>query len=185
MENNKTLEYLKPDTRMTLGEGIRELRAAEGAENDATQNMDPELLADLDMHDAIHVLFACSTDLAGEIRAHIWTALGTTVKMKDMHRVTKHQDHRQVLADIGHATLIGTWLKNSPRLLATMFRSLRMSRRWPAADYASYLGVPLVELRQAFGIILPPPAAQHGSSSRGGAGLRHVGSGRVERAGAA
>lgn len=96
----KYLEYLKPTSNQTLREGIAELRRAEGAENDAAECMAPELLTDIDTHDAIHVLFGCPTNLAGEIVAHVWTAFGTTVSMQDMHRVNQHRDHK------GNADLI-------------------------------------------------------------------------------
>lgn len=168
------LRYLDPTTTMTLGDGIRELRAAEGADGDAVENVAPDLVPDIDLHDAIHVLFACPTNLAGEISAHIWAVFGTTMRMREMHRVNMHQDHRQVLADIGHARLLKTWFKNIPHLIATFYRSLRMTRKWPASNFSDYLDVPLDELRNEFNIRLPN--RRHSSNSRGSAGaaLRHI-----------
>ncbi|NJN24337.1 MAG: hypothetical protein HC810_08090 [Acaryochloridaceae cyanobacterium RL_2_7] len=168
------LEYLDPTTTMTLGDGIRELRAAEGADGDAAENIAPELVPDIDIHDAIHVLFACPTNLAGEISAHIWTLFGTTMQIREMHRVNMHQDHRQVLADIGHARLVKTWFKNIPHLIATFFRSIRMARRWPASDYADFLDTPLDQLRTEFNIRLPKLERKSGSQGSAGAALRHI-----------
>ncbi|MDA0659852.1 MAG: hypothetical protein O3C60_13550 [Planctomycetota bacterium] len=159
---------------MTLGDGIRELRTAEGADSDAGENVAPDLVPDIDIHDSIHVLFACPTNLAGEISAHLWTIFGTTVRLREMRRVNMHQDHRQVLADIGHAKLVKTWFKNIPHLIATFYCSMRMTRKWPASDYSDYLDVPLDELRKEFNICLPNRRGTSVSRGRAGAGLRHV-----------
>ena len=174
MVRQKILHYLDPSASMSLREGIAELRAAEGADGDAVENVAPELIPDLDVHDAIHVLFACPTNLTGEISAHIWTLFGTTMRMKDMHRVNMHQDHRKVLTEIGHRRLIRTWFMNIPHIVATLFRSFRMSSKWPADKYADYLDVPLSELRHQFNIRLPK--RQWGTQSEGSAGaaLRHI-----------
>ena len=173
MKRKRSLRYLDPHATMTLGEGIAELRAAEGADGDAAENISPELVPDIDMHDAIHVLFACSTNLAGEISAHIWTVFGTTVSMSDMHRINNHRDHRQVLSDIGHFKLIRTWFRNVPHLVATLFRSFRMKGKWPASDFENYLDVPLNELRDQFNIRLPKQRTDQTPTSAGAA-LRHV-----------
>ena len=174
MPRKKSLRYLDPSATITLHEGIRELRDAEGADGDAVENVAPELIPDLEIHDAIHVLFACGTDLTGEISAHIWTLFGTDLPIKEMHRVNMHQDHRQVLADIGHRKLLVRWLRNIPHLFATIWRSLRMTRKWPAKDYAQYLDTPLIELRDQFNIRLP--AQRTGKQTRGSAGaaVRHA-----------
>ncbi|WP_212666734.1 hypothetical protein [Acaryochloris marina] len=139
----KPLEYMRPNTCITLREGIQELRKSEGLEN-----VTPDLVDILDVHDAIHVLFACPTNLTGEISAHIWKIFGTTMKMADMHRVNRHEDHRQVLAKIGHSKLIRTWFKSIPYIVATLFRSFRMKRRWPAGDYALFMDIPLTYISQ-------------------------------------
>ncbi|KAI9131696.1 hypothetical protein [Acaryochloris sp. CCMEE 5410] len=166
-----TLQYLNPQSTQTLRQGIYEFHQAEVIENDASDTVTLELLADIDMHDAIHVLFGCPTHLDGEILAHVWTALGTTVSLQVMHRVNRHQDHRSVLAEIGHRHLLKTWLKSIPQILLTMLRALRMKRRWPAEDYAAYLDQRLCDLRHEFKIHIPPQSSHGG---RGGAALRTV-----------
>ncbi|MDJ0707182.1 MAG: hypothetical protein QNJ46_28235 [Leptolyngbyaceae cyanobacterium MO_188.B28] len=168
----KTLEYLNPRSTQTLLEGIWELRVAEGAEADAAENVAPELVDDIEVHDAIHVLFGCPTNLAGEIIAHVWTLFGTTMSVRDMGRVNMHDDHRQVLAKIGHGRLLKMWFYSVPRIIITLFRALRMKRRWPAEDYRLYLDQRLCDLRKDFGIRLssPSPTDQRG----GGAALRTV-----------
>ena len=155
MVNKQQLQYLHPNCTLTLREGIAELRAAEGVENDAVENVADDLVADLNIHDAIHVLFACPTNLNGEISAHVWTIFGTTLSMQDMHRVNMHEDHRQVLAEIGHRKLIVRWFRSLPKIAMTFYRTRRMTKRWPAYEFTEYLDIPLSDLRLQFGIRLP------------------------------
>jgi hypothetical protein len=170
MAAKKRLRYLSPDCPMTLREGIAELRGAEGADGDAAAQVAPELVHDLDVHDAIHALFACPTSVAGEVIAHVWTALGTTAKLADLHRVNAHRDHRKVLAQIGHWKLVKTWFRSLPRIVGTFRRARRMARRWPVEQMEAFLDRPLVDIRREFGIQLPdPPAA---ATNSGGAALR-------------
>lgn len=107
------LKFLDASSTQTLREGIQELRDAETADSDASESFPPELIADIDIHDAIHVLFGCPASLRGETIAHVWTAFGTSTKMSDMHRVNEHQDHKMVLSQIGHIKLLKTWLSVS------------------------------------------------------------------------
>ncbi|MEM9090639.1 MAG: hypothetical protein AAGC93_18060 [Cyanobacteria bacterium P01_F01_bin.53] len=87
------LQYLNLNPTQTLREAITALRDLEGPE-DAAANVTPELLPDLEIHDVIHVLFGCSTDLANEVMAHLWTVFGTTYPVRDMARVNTHQEEQ-------------------------------------------------------------------------------------------
>ena len=166
------LKYLDPLSRQTLRQGIRELIETEGADGDVQEWVAPDLAEKIDVHDAIHVLFACPTDLRGEIDAHVWTIFGTTMSFSDMHAVNRHSDHKQVLREIGHVTLIKTWVRAIPGLVSIMLRAHRMSARWPVERFRDYLEVPLADIRQAYGIRLSP--VRRAIKKRGGAGLRQV-----------
>lgn len=168
----KTLRYQDPASTQTLREGIAELRATEGADSDAATHVAPELAEDIDVHDAVHVLFGCSTDLRGEIIAHVWTAFGTTMKMGEMRRVNMHRDHREALAEIGHRRLLRAWARDLSKIAGTLARALRLTRRWPAEDYARYLDRRLCDIRDEFGIRLPPPTPSEGGHA--GAALRTI-----------
>lgn len=176
------LEYLHPQTTSTLREGVEELRQAEGADGDASQDISPDLLRDIDVHDAIHVLFGCPTSLEGEIAAHVWTMFGTTVGMKDMRRVNTHRDHRAVLAEIGHRRLAKRWARSLPVVVSVAYRAFRMTRRWPADELASYLEERLCDVRREFGIRLADKPSTVGP--RGGAALRNLRSRRYHAANA-
>ncbi len=143
-----TKKYLEAESAQTLREGVMELRRAETAENDAAETFAPELKHDIDVHDAIHVIFACQTTLAGEIIAHVWTAFGTTASLAEMHRVNRHADHRAVLAQIGHRKLLRVWLTSLPRILTTILNAFCMKRRWRVEDMDSFLDQRLCDIRR-------------------------------------
>lgn len=175
MADKIQFEYLRQESDATLREGIAELRAAEVPGDDLSVTVAPELVADLEMHDAIHVVFGCSTTLPGEILAHAWTAFGTTATIKDLHRVVAHRDHSAVVAAIGHWRLLGLWACSVPRLIRTIAHARRMLRAWPAKEFASYMDRPLKEIRAEFGIRVVSQGSDSGSRPRpAGAALRSV-----------
>ncbi|MEM7305062.1 MAG: hypothetical protein AAF682_00260 [Planctomycetota bacterium] len=164
--------YLDPESELTLAQAVAELRRAEEPGDDASETLAPELAGDIDIHDAIHAMFGCTTDLRGEILAHVWTLFGTTTSARAMVRVNLHRDHREVLTKIGHRKLLGTWLRNLPRILGTALRAARMTRRWPADRFEEDLDRRLVELRREYGVRLTRHAP--GGARPSGAGLRRV-----------
>ena len=166
------LDYLNPYSRQTLGSALAELREAEGAENDAAGQVAPELSRDLDVHDAIHVIFACSTDVEGEVMAHAWTLLGTTAKIGDLHRVMSHRDHREALAKIGHRHLLSMWVWSVPRIALTVWRALRMTGRLRIEALPGLLAQPLAEIRRDHGIRLSRPRRMEGPLA--GAAVRNL-----------
>lgn len=165
------LRYIDPQSSQTLREGVLEARVAEGAE-DAVGNVSSDLVQDIHAHDAIHVLFGCSTDLRGEILAHVWTVFGTTMTMADMHRVNRHADHRQALKEIGYRRLLRTWATTLPLIVITVVSAWRMRRRWVADDFEQHLDQSLETLRAEYGIRLTRHRA--GAVGRGGAWLRRA-----------
>ncbi len=168
----KNLKYMSIDSAQTLREAVFELRFAEKAEKDAAQYVAAELLDDVDVHDAIHVLFGCSTNLRDEVIAHVWTVFGTTMKMKDMARVNLHKDHRQVLSNIGHGRVLKTWAWAVPQITSVILRAVKMKRRWPVEEYSSFLDQRLCDIRKSFNIH-PLPSSGGGNISSGAA-LRSV-----------
>ncbi|WP_017326264.1 hypothetical protein [Synechococcus sp. PCC 7336] len=144
-------QYLDPKSKQTLNEALMELRALEGAD-DAVVNLAPELREDIEIHDVIHVLFACKTDLASEVIAHIWTVFGTTYDVREMARVNMHQDHQDVLARIGHTRLLRMWIYRIPEIVQTLYRANQMVKHFPAQEYTRYLDKQLIEIRAEFGI---------------------------------
>jgi len=153
MNRVNNLDYLNYNSSLTLKEGILELRAAE-FDDDVSENISFELARDIDEHDAIHALFGCTTDLNGEILAHIWTIFGTTMKIQQMYHVNKKQDHKQALKEIGHFKLLSNWILRFPKLIAALYYSKKMKRKFPVDNFEQYLDTSLFELRNMFGIKL-------------------------------
>lgn len=163
-------KYLDPTSKQTLNEALQELRRLEGTD-DAVVNLAPELRSDIEIHDVIHVLFACKTNLASEVIAHIWTVFGTTYNVQEMVRVNMHQDHRDVLARIGHIRLLRMWIYRIPEILQTLYRANRMVKRFPVQEYARYLDKQLMEIREEFGIGLTASSITQ-ETQHSGAALR-------------
>jgi len=172
----KELKYLKANSSQTLLEAIRELHVAEGTDNDAAEYISPELLNDIELHDVIHTVFACPTNLKGEILAHIWSVFGTSLSIKDMHRVSSHADHKQVLREIGHIKLLKTWFKNFPNIIRIVYRSKKMHKKWSAREFEQYLEMTLQEIRAEYGIQVIESSSSRPTS--GGAALRSIHSNR-------
>ena len=166
------LRYLEPDSEQTLFEAIEELRVAEGVENDAAGYISPDLRNDIELHDVIHTVFACPTNLKGEILAHLWSVFGTTLTMGEMHNVTSHNDHKAVLKKIGHFRLIKTWLGNTPNMFRVVLRSRKMNKKWPAHQFEQYLNKSLKDIRTEYGINIVETSS--GNQTSNGAALRTI-----------
>ncbi|AFY70005.1 hypothetical protein Pse7367_1721 [Thalassoporum mexicanum PCC 7367] len=143
-------EHFCIDISMTLGEAIQSLRISD---DDMTNTM-VEISQAFEQHDAVHLLFNCGTSMQDEIAAHIWMVFATTVNISEMHRAVSNQEHRNVLASIGHPKLIGIWLLCLPRIISIIFKSLRMKKRLALDELSQLKGQSIIEIRQEHGIIL-------------------------------
>lgn len=86
------LKFLDASSTQTLREGIQELRDAETADSDASESFPPELIADIDIHDAIHVLFGCPASLRGETIANSLRNINEDVGYAPRQRTPRSQD---------------------------------------------------------------------------------------------
>ncbi|MBX2865255.1 MAG: hypothetical protein KTR27_17025 [Leptolyngbyaceae cyanobacterium MAG.088] len=123
--------------------------------NDAFENVAPELLDDIALHDVMHTVFACPTNLRGEILSHLWSifgTFGTTLEIKEMHRVNMQSDHRSILKQIGHKRLVKTWFACLLYIILVIWRASKMHRRWPACNFQAYLNRSLLEIRDELNI---------------------------------
>lgn len=121
--------HLEQDLSLTLAEAISRMRVVEDPTGKVTAAMSENTASAFDMHDAVHILFDCGTSLEGEIAAHIWMKFGTTAKIADMHRAVAQSEHRNVLKNIGHFKLLGTWLRMLPKLVGIVRRARRMKKK--------------------------------------------------------
>lgn len=138
---------------MTLGEAIQALRALE-SEQDMANKVTADIERLFEQHDAVHILFNCGTSIEDEIAAHVWMLFATTVKISEMHRAVAAQEHRSVLAGVGHLKLLNTWFTSFPRLVGIIFKSLRMKQRLPIDQLNQFKEQPISKIRQDYGISL-------------------------------
>lgn len=137
----------------TLGEAIQTLRAAQAA-GDLTDQFSGEVARSFDRHDAIHILFDCGDSIQDEIAVHIWMIFATTVDINEMHRAVAKQEHRDILAGIGHFKLLGTWLVSLPRIISIIFKSLRMKKKLAVEDLFKLKQQSIDDIRSQHGIVL-------------------------------
>lgn len=146
-------EYSSSDIPMTLNEAIQKLRLSE-AENDATEKMSVESENAFEQHDAVHVLFDCGTSIRDEIAVHAWMIFATTANVSEMHRAVASQEHRSVLAGIGHFKLASIWISSLPRIFSIIIKSWRMKRKLPVDSLYGLRDLSVLEIRQEYGIVV-------------------------------
>ena len=146
------MEYQRPDTTMTLEQGLIEyygdrddLVTGRGASAQAREFFR--------CHDVAHVVFGCGTTLPQEAVVKIWSFFGTTAGLGLLrdYRLPESQEIYDTLRFNDIVATIGFALVHIPIVLV---RCLRMRQRWPWSDFESYVSMPLVDIRQEFGILV-------------------------------
>ena len=147
------LHYLKQQSELTLFEGIKELRAFEGEnENNLESKTTEQFKNSLEGHDVIHSLFGCSTDVLGEIKVHLWMMFATTTKMSEIKNALGSKDHKTTLKEIGHFNLIKRWFIAIPIAIKIYRRSKKMHKKYPVENFKSNLDQKLKDLRKEYNI---------------------------------
>ena len=152
------MEFLKPDCRATLREGLDELyrfapEVAEVSERKGKSFRD---------HDLTHVLFCCDTSLKGEILLKPWILFGTTITLDEIKAYQRDPEVQRLNQE--GVDMLGGRVK--AYLLAFVYftplffwiwirRVRRMSAKWPHSDVSeTMLDTPLDELRRTYRIEL-------------------------------
>ena len=97
------LDYLDPDCRLTLRQDIAQLREEDAKLRDVAPRVAPKVECSVTAHDAVHIIFACDTSDRGEVIAHAWLLLGTTVTHRELRDVMDTRDHRAFVQEVGLA----------------------------------------------------------------------------------
>lgn len=142
-------------TRMTLAEGLAEYYAT-NPELKRGDALSPAARDFFRSHDAVHVVFGCSTTLADEAVVKLSSFFGTTGGLSvlrghalyDSLDIYRSLSLREILATIAAAPIL------VPRTIA---RCLRQSKRWPWTDFTSLVDRPLDELRREYHIVVARP----------------------------
>lgn len=147
------LKYQQVEANMTLEQGIKELRDFEGPEGDTSIAMGPQMAHVMAAHDAVHVVFGCSTDMKDEALAHFVMILGTNVTLADMRAVAKSREHKNVVSKHSKFEIAKVVLGAPIDLLKVLKLKRRMKAKWPWHGYADYLSRPINDIRREFGIL--------------------------------
>lgn len=151
----RVVGYLDPNSRLTLREGLAEYRAANVGEGFFEESeLRQEARALFHNHDRVHVVFGLTTDVRHEVLADSWTLLGADIPWRDYLAYIREPAARKAIENIGTCHALWVSLLTLPDIVRVYFRSRAMTKMWPWADHESFLDVPLVELRQEFGIRL-------------------------------
>lgn len=148
------LSYRHPLTTMKLRDGLRELRAADGAIMATPQSEFDDVLT---AHDAVHVVFGLDITETDEVLAHVWMLRGTTLTHAEMRDVMRDREHQSLSRDLGHFARLRMVTHAVPAIVDVLWRSRKLRKRWPWRDFALYLDVPLDQIRREFGIVLRQP----------------------------
>jgi hypothetical protein len=145
-------DYQMPRSQQTLAEGLDEYYARNKGLQDFSDTS-PQAVEFFTSHDAVHVVFGCSTDLADEAIVKISSIFGTTGGFRVLRGYSLHESREiyttLVLTDVLYTTLIS--LVTVPR---TLWRCWRMTKKWPwlRSEFEPYLNTTLGEIRSEFGI---------------------------------
>lgn len=147
------LGYQEQDTRLTLREGLAEYYEANPGLVDPSEASTEDLGVYLRGHDVSHVFFGTTTSLHDEALQDAWTFLAIDVTKREyVGDFVKTEEGKRIM------TSIPIWggLKATVWLLgvlpALIWRSRKMTKRWPWRGWESYLDEPLGETRREFGL---------------------------------
>jgi hypothetical protein len=144
------LQYQRPDTELTLAEGLREYYASrEGLVSG--RGISEEAREFFRCHDAAHVVFGCSTALLDEAVVKIWSFFGTSAGFA-LWRGYRLPESKEIYEQITWRDTAATGFRAVVAVPLVLGRCLRMRRRWPWADFERHLEVPLPEIRREYGI---------------------------------
>lgn len=144
------LRYLDPDCPLTLAEGLREFVSSQ--EGLITADDSTELGRLTKAHDCCHVLFGLTTKIEDEALADTWTLCGSTVTIREYSQYLKQDEFTKLIKDIGAWNIVVGSLRSLPDIVRVIWRSRKMTEKWPFFDYPRFLDTPIVELRRRFGI---------------------------------
>ena len=144
------LEFQRPDSEMTLREGLREYYASREGLVDG-RGVSEEAREFFRCHDAAHVVFGCSTNLPNEAMVKMWSFFGTTAGL-GLIRDYGSPESKEIYETLAWGDIVRTTLRSLVLVPRVLWRSRRMRERWPWHDFEAHMEKPLREIREAYGI---------------------------------
>jgi len=154
------MQFMRPDCRLTLREGLDELYAHAPAVAEVSERKGKSFRD----HDLTHVIFGCDTTLVGEMLLNPWILFGTTITRKELRDYAADAEVKRLNREGidllgGRLQAYGLFLVYYlPLYLWIWVKHIRpMSAKWPHSDVTEeMLNTPLDELRQSYGIRIYP-----------------------------
>lgn len=146
------LKYKKIDTDLTLREGMKELRDFEGVDGDVALKVGEEMQKVLKAHDSVHVVFGCDTSMDDEALAHFVMIFNTDVKLRDMREVAQNKDHKHIVGGHSKKAIFKVLLGAGTDLFRALRQKKQMPKKWSWWGYEKYLDMPIIKIREEFGI---------------------------------
>ena len=147
------LGYQSQSSQLTLAEGIAEYFSAYRSEL-ATRELSTEACEFFRCHDTLHVIWGCDLSLENEIVVKIASFFGTDGGRK-VWRGYSLPDSKEIYEEISASEILKMTLKSLIIVPQTLWRCMRMSKRWSWDNFEEYQNMPLVTLREQFGIRVP------------------------------
>jgi hypothetical protein len=135
----------------TLAEGLAEYFACNPALKRDASLACAEARQFFRSHDAVHVVYGCSTTMPDEAIVKLVSLFGTTGGVRVLRGYLHHETldiYRSLpLASTAWALLLAPLL-----IVRTIWRCSRQRQRWPWEHFEHLLDIPLRDLRAQFGI---------------------------------
>ena len=144
------LEYQKQNSSQTLSEAMAEY-TSNHSEHFKARTMTAQAEDFFSNHDVAHVVFGCDISLNDELVVKISSMFGTTAGLgvlKGYNLPEAKDDY----VDLGFKDICLTTLSSFILIPQTLWRCIRMQKRWEWKEHQAYLDIPLYEIRQSFGI---------------------------------
>jgi hypothetical protein len=144
------LEYQRPDSKLTLADGLREYYASRGGLLSG-RGLSDEARDFFRCHDVAHVVFGCSTDLLEEAIVKLWSFFGTSAGLS-LWRGYRLPESQEIYEQITWRETVSVGMRSLVLVPVVLWRCRRMTKRWPWSDFDGYLDAPLSEIRREYGI---------------------------------
>ena len=144
------LEYQRPDTKLTLAEGLGEYYASRDGLLSG-RGLSGEAREFFRCHDVAHVVFGCSTVLLEEAIVKIWSFFGTSAGLS-LWRGYRLPESKDIYEQITWKDTASVALRSGVVVPLVLWRCRRMHKRWPWSDFEGHLDAPLQEIRREYGI---------------------------------
>lgn len=142
--------YQVQESSQTLADGIAEYCAANPHLADL-RSMSADAQTFFRCHDVAHVVFGCGTELDDEAVVKLCSIFGTDAGIKVLKGYRLHESV-EIYERLPPAAMLSTLCRSVVIVPRTIARCLRQRSRWPWNDFERFLGLPLREIREHFGI---------------------------------